>query len=90
MVEHARTKRTQDQKEEHEMPKRFSVENLPKDVREKIYCIHFVREGEMADEETLGECWLIDGWLFDGESHYASFNSRQELIDDIRSNVVPE
>lgn len=72
------------------MARRFDVNNLPKDVRDKIDYIHFVDKGEMADEETLGECWLIDGWLFDGETHYATFNSRQELIDDIRSNVVEE
>ena len=72
------------------MKKTFKLENLPKDVREKIYKIDFVEPGEMADENTIGECWLKDGWLFDGETHYASFNTRKELIEDIRSNVVKE
>lgn len=70
--------------------RRFDVNKLPKDVREKIDSINFVEDGEMADDETIGECWLKDGWLFDGETHYATFTSRQELIDDIRENVEEE
>lgn len=70
--------------------RRFKLENLPKDVREKIYEINFVGEGEMADENVIGECNLKDGWLLDGETHYFTFCSRQELIEDIRYSVEKE
>ena len=72
------------------MARKFDINKLPKDVRVKIDCINWAHEGEFADENTLGECWLKDGWLFDGETHYTTFNSRSELIEDIRQNVEPE
>lgn len=72
------------------MARRFDVNKLPKDVLNKIDTVNFVGTGEMADENVLGEVWLKDGWVFDGTSHYATFYSRQSLIDDIRNNAEIE
>ncbi len=72
------------------MKRQFKLENLPKDVREKIDTIVFASEGEFVDDETLGECNLKDGYVIDGMYHWFTFNSRQELIDDIRENVEVE
>lgn len=71
------------------MPRKFKLENLPKDVREKIDSIYFGGENEF-DEETLGECNLKDGWVIDGMYHIFTFSSRQDLIDTIRDEAEEE
>ena len=66
---------------------RFALEHLPKDVYERVSCINFFWE-----EETLkGEAWLEDGWVFEyDESHYMSFDSREELINEVRNFTIKE
>lgn len=64
----------------------FKLENLPKDVKEKIDYLDFVEE-----EDTLGFVYLKDGWCFEWDkSHCEGFNSRKDLIDIVRTCTIRE
>ena len=64
----------------------FKLEKLPKDVKEKIEDIEF-----LSGEEFMGFVNLKDGWVFDwDESHIASFDSRNDLIDIVRYSTIEE
>ena len=72
------------------MKRKFSFSKLPDEIKSKIYEFNFVDESDMFDEDVLCEVWLKDGWLFDGESHYATFGSREQLIECFKNYVVKE
>lgn len=59
----------------------FKLQNLPKDVREKIHSIDFTPE----EEHIIGFVNLKKGWVFDwDDSHVEGFSSRQDLIEIVR------
>ena len=67
--------------------RRFSLENLPKDVYEKVHYLNFYWDEEMLK----GEAWLEDGWVFEYDgSHYINFDSRGDLINEVRNFVIKE
>lgn len=69
------------------MARRFKLENLPKDVREKINYIDFTPE----EEEIMGFVALKDGWCFDWDgSHIEGFSDRNDLISIIRDCTTKE
>lgn len=64
----------------------FKLENLPKDVKEKINDMYFV-----TGEDFIGFVNLKDGWVFDWDvSHVAGFESRKDLIDIVRNSTIQE
>ena len=68
--------------------RRFDINKLPVDVLEKIYDIYW-NDGETFDEDTLGEVWLEDEYVFEFDgSHCTTFDSRKELIDVVRTCVI--
>ena len=59
----------------------FKLENLPKDVKEKIYNITFT-----PDESFMGFVNLVDDWCFEWDgSHTENFTDRNDLIDIVRN-----
>jgi len=64
----------------------FKLKDLPKDVREKIDKIVFVK-----GENYLGEVYLDDGWVFEWtETHISNFDTKEELIDIVRNCTIRE
>ena len=62
--------------------KKFSLNSLPSEVRNKINHIEFFSAEEQEDTESQGEVFLKDGWVFDwDDSHTSSFVDKQDLID---------
>ena len=67
--------------------RKFSIEKLPKDVREKIDFIEW-NEGDF-DEDVCGLFWLKDGYeLYDDGGTCCTFLNRTDLIEEIRVSVV--
>ena len=67
--------------------KKFSIEKLPADVREKIDFIEWNDYGDF-DENLAGICWIKDEYeLYDDGSHITGFENRKDLIDTIRCCV---
>ena len=65
----------------------FKLENLPKDVREKIVDIDFTPD----EEDVMGFVNLKDGWVFEWDgSHTEGFESRNDLIDIVRNSTIRE
>ena len=65
----------------------FKLENLPKDVREKIHDI----VATPNEEEIIGIVNLKDGFVFKwDDSHVTGFTSRQDLIDIVRTDTKKE
>lgn len=63
----------------------FKLENLPKDVREKIQDIEFTPE----EDEVMGFVNLKDEWVFDWDgSHIEGFESRKDLIEIVRDFTI--
>lgn len=70
--------------------KKFSIEKLPSDVKEKIEFIEW-NENEEFDEEVCGQVWLKEGFVFgNDESSVSTFDDRSDLIALIRWDVVKE
>ena len=61
----------------------FKLENLPKDVQEKIYSIDFVDD----EEDLIGFVNLKDNWAFEWGGHLEGFSSRKDLIEMVRYNT---
>lgn len=69
----------------------FKLENLPKDVREKICDIDFFEAWEREETGNMGIVYLEDGWMFDwDESHTSAFENRKDLIDIVRNYTKVE
>lgn len=67
--------------------RKFSIEKLPKDVREKLLCIEW-NEYDEFDEDVCGLLWLKDGYEFyDDGSTCCTFENRTDLINEIRLYV---
>ncbi len=60
----------------------FKLENLPKDVKERIFDMYFV-----SGEDFMGFVNLKDEYEFDFEGHIASFESRNDLIQMVREAI---
>ena len=63
---------------------RFKIENLPKDVKDKISFIQF---GDDFIDDVIGLVYLKQGLEFDDGSGCEGFTSRNDLIDMIRNDV---
>ena len=64
--------------------RKFNVEKLPKDVYEMIDYINFTEDGEMADDDVIGEGWVSDDYIIEDYTHYFTFTSRKDLIEYLR------
>ena len=69
------------------MAKRFNINQLPKEVREKVHDIVW-NEGDFG-EDILGQANLNDEWvLSDNYSHIFTFTSKKDLINIIKYEVT--
>lgn len=67
--------------------KRFSIEKLPKKVKERIDFIEW-NEGDF-DECVCGLVWLKNGYVFYyDESTTDTFTNRKDLIELIKYNTI--
>lgn len=69
--------------------RRFDINKLPKNVREKIDLIEW-QDGTL-NEDLAGLVYIKDGWCIDVDgSHTEGFTNRTDLINFIRGCVIKE
>ena len=69
--------------------KKFDIDKLPNDVKEKIDFIEW-QDGTL-NEDLAGIVYLKDGWCsFDDCSHVIGFENRIDLIEILTTQVVKE
>lgn len=67
----------------------FKLENLPKDVYDRVKSIAFYDDWEVEDTGNMGLVYLEEGYVFDFDmSSTAAFVNRKDLIDLVRCCVI--
>lgn len=67
----------------------FKLENLPKDIRQKVNYIEFYDTWERENTGNMGVVFLKDEFEFDWDnSHTTAFDSRNDLIDIVRNSTI--